>query len=448
MSLDYIKLEDKKIDFNPSQQKFFDDCFNQDGTLTGNHREYAFFGAIRCGKSYAYQLAGWLIAAKYPSTKILWVRDTYKQLQDSVIKQFNDDFERYDIYVYKKSDREAVFRNGSVIKFRAFDIDGVGMMSSEYDLIVFCQAEDISEDWFNLALGRLSGKVLPKPMMWTEGNPANTWPKRRYKDAKAEELKNKGILFIEAQTVENEKNLPQDYIENLRKNYPTEFFNRYVLGGWEQIDEMVFSEFRENTMVFITPQPTPSAKIRQGLDYGWRNPTAIVWGFIDYDAILTIYVEDGGTELTVPEIAKKALSKGKYVIAADYSIKRPDRDGKSVWTELQREGLQLLESNKDELVNIQLVNQLMKTGRLRIHSCCVNLVREIKNYKWKRAKIGSDKNLPEETVDKDNHWIDAMLYLVASLEELKIESPRQKEYKKSLLYAIQKGGRKNIAEFG
>lgn len=445
-----LHLPDKTVNFNPSQQRFFNDCFSKNGKLTGNHREYAFFGAIRCGKSYAYQLAGWLIASNYDGVKILWVRDTYKQLQDSVIKQYNDDFQKYGGYTYKKTEREAVFNNGSVIKFRAFDIDGVGMMSSEYDLIVFCQAEDISEDWFNLALGRLSGKVLPVPMMWTEGNPANTWPKRRYKDATTEELKNKGVLFIEAQTVENEQNLPQDYIENLRKNYPTAFFNRYVLGGWEQIDEMVFSEFRENTMVVEPHNPTPTAKIRQGLDYGYINPTAIVWGYIDYDTVLHIYAEDGGTKLSPEEIAEKALSKGKYLIVADYSIKRPNDDGSSTWEKLQKNGLSLLESNKDELSNISTVNRLMKTGRLKIHSCCVELIKEIKNYKWKRAKIGSDKNLPEQTVDKDNHWIDAMLYLVASLEELKVESPEQKEYKKSLEYAIanQHRDRQSVWESG
>jgi PBSX family phage terminase large subunit len=446
-----LQLPDKTITFNESQLKVFNALFNDDGTIKDSDiREISFFGAVRCGKSFLFQLIGWLLACRYPNARILWVRDTYGQLKDSVIKQFNDDFGRYGAFEYKKTEREAVFGNGSIIKFRAFDVDGLGILSSEYDMIVFCQAEDISIDWFLLALSRLSGRNLTRPLMFCEGNPANTWPKHRYKDQTPEQLKELGILFVEAETSDNQKNLPSDYIEFLKKNYPEAWFNRYVLGGWEQIDEMVFSEFREKDHVIPPHQVPATAKKRQGMDYGWRNPTAILWGYIDYDGILRIYATDGGSELTAPEIAKKALALGKQAIVCDYSIKRPDRDGRSLWDDLVKAGLWLQESNKQELANIQLANQLLKTGRLQIMSNCTELIKEMKNYKWKRLKVGKESNLPEETIDKDNHYIDALLYLIASLEELKIESPEQKAFKQTMQYAIIKksNSNNNIMRFG
>lgn len=432
-----LQLPDKTIVFNESQLKVFNALFNENGTLKQDcPREVAFFGAVRCGKSYLYQLIGFLLANRYDKCRILWVRDTYGQLKDSVIKQFNDDFGRYSAFEYKKTEREAVFPNGSTIKFRAFDIDGLGILSSEYDMIVFCQAEDVFEQWFMLALSRLSGNVLPKPIMLCEGNPANTWVKKRYKDATREELLSKDILFVEAGTLENAKNLPVNYIEMLRANYSPQFFNRYVMGGWEQIDEMVFDSFRQNEHV-IDPVDTKyivNFKQRSGLDYGWVNPTAIVWGYIDFDGCLTIFDEWGGSKQTPKEIALQANRYGKMVIVADYSIKRPDRDGRSVWLDLCDAGLNLLESNKQELANIQLANTLFKTGRLKISRSCVNLITEIKDYKFKRLKLGQEQthNTPEETVDKNNHYIDALLYLIASLEELKSHDPKLLKEKESL----------------
>ena len=430
-----LQLPDKTIVFNDSQLKVFNALFNDDGTIKPDcPREISFFGAVRCGKSYLYQLIGWILANKYAGLKGLWVRDTYGQLKDSVIKQFNDDFARYGAFEYKKTDREAIFPNGSTIKFRAFDVDGLGILSSEYDFIVFCQAEDVFEQWFMLALSRLSGKVLPKPLMLCEGNPANTWVKRRYKDASQEQLAKQGILFVEAGTLENAKNLPANYIEMLKNNYSEQFFNRYVLGGWEQIDEMVFDSFRANEHVIdpIDTKYITNFKKRAGLDYGWVNPTAVVWGYIDFDGVLTIFDEWGGSKQTPADIAANAHRYGKMVIVADYSIKRPDRDGRSVWQDLGDAGLNLLESNKHETANIQLANTLFKTGRLKISKRCVNLITEIKDYKFKRLKLGQEKNQPEETVDKNNHYIDALLYLIASLEELKSHDPKLLQEKDTL----------------
>jgi hypothetical protein len=116
----------------------------------------------------------------------------------------------------------------------------------------------------------------------------------------------------------------------------------------------------------------------------------------------------------------------------DYSTKAKQRDGRSVWDELVTQGLWLTESNKDEFSNIVLVNTLFKLNRLRITKNCVGLLKELRNYKWKRVKLGEDKNHQETPVDKDNHFIDAMLYLISDLEGRETESPQKREYLQSL----------------
>ena len=91
-------------------------------------------------------------------------------------------------------------------------------------------------------------------------------------------------------------------------------------------------------------------------------------------------------------------------------IKRPQKEDeqRTVWTELEDAGMKLLPCNKEELTNIVLTNTLFKTRKIRICKNCVNLLKEIKNWKWKRIKLGADKNQFEEPTDKDNHGCDAL----------------------------------------
>jgi hypothetical protein len=298
--------------------------------------------------------------------------------------------------------------------------------------------EEIPEELFLQALGRNRRRVggMPKNLVFGEGNPASGWVKRKLKDTPLPPE----VFLVEARTRDNPF-LPPEYEINLRKNYPSFWIARYLDGEWTNLDEAVFSEWREQEHIIFPLDLSfiKSWKKRNGLDYGWVNPTAQVWGCVDYDSNLTIYDEWGGVMQTPDEIYQASTRHeamfGKIVTVADYSIKKADRDGRSLWQDLSDSGLNLQESNKQELENIVLVNTLLKTGRLKITKNCVNLIREIQNYKWKKMKLGEEKNHSEQTVDKDNHYIDAMLYLVASLEELKtVDYKAEKAKTQTLAY--------------
>lgn len=436
-------LGEDKIVFNNTQRQMIEAVFNDDLSVKNNfYKEFAMYGGFRCGKSFLFQLIAWILGAYYRNLNILYVRDTYKQLQDSVIKQFLKDFGKYNQFVYKKTDRIAEFETGSVINFRAFDQD-TNILSNEYDAVFICQGEDIPEELFLQILGRLSGgKSLGKALLFNEGNPASTYVKKRYKDTTREQRENLGIYFLEAETFDNKDNLPDGYIDNLLKNYPESWINRYVYGGWEQIDEMVFSEFRESRHVVDIVDPagiTDYHKRAIGGDYGYRNPSAFLWGYKDFDGTIIIYDEFYKTGQLPDELAKANLRHGRQMTFMDFSIKKPDRDGKSLWGDLQQLGVWLIESNKDEINNILLVNSLLKTGKLKITKNCENLLREIKGYKWKRLKLGEEKNLDETPVDKDNHGIDAMLYLVNGLSQMTSVSKEEYDERKTIRYIVENG---------
>ena len=444
---------DKTVSFtnngitNLKQKRYFNSMFYNNGLVKPDYSEFYYGGAFRCGKSASQQLAVYLLAVRYPGLKILYVRDTYDELKVSVIKQFNDEFEYLGAYTYLKSERTATFEKteenepSSVIYFRAFNYD-TDILSAEYDVICACQVEDLPKELFLQFFGRLSGKILPSPLLLAEGNPSGNYIKDRYKDPSQETLKSQKIFAItDGKTSDNPFVMP-GYIDRIKANYPAWWIARYLEGEWNNIDEMVFSEFRESRDVIdpVRPEIVKNFKQRAGLDYGWRNPSAVIWGYIDYDDNITIYDEWEAAQQTPIDIKRAAFRHGKLVIAADYSIKRPDRDGRSLWDELtKQDGLILTESNKNELDNIILINTLLKQGRLKITRNCINLITEILNYKWKRIKLGQDKNLPDEPIQKDNHCIDAMLYMIADLIELKSENPSKIAMTKTIAWANERG---------
>lgn len=450
-----IELNGEKIKFNPAQTQMANQILNDDLTLKNNDiKQFIFMGGFRSGKSFLFQFITFLLCLKYPGLRVIYVRKTYDQLKDSVIKQFRDDFEKYGQFKYVESSKEgsriAKFDNGSSIVFRAFDHD-TNILSAEYDLACVCQIEDIQEELYKQLFGRLSGAVMPKAFLMGEGNPKGNWVKSTFYDLTDQERKEKNIFFLNSPTTANLDNLPADYLETLKTQYSERDFKRWAMGDWQNLYGLVFSEFDENINV-IPPikfsDIGSGEKILIGGDYGWRNPSAFLWGVKTYDDDIIIFDEFYKTECLPDELARENLRYGTFTTFMDYAIKRPDRDGKSLWDTLIKMGLRLAESNKDEMNNIVTVNSLFKQRRLSICSNCVNLIWEIKNYKFKDQKMGADKNLDETPVDKDNHAIDAMLYLTQAILTRRSISDFDKAERKSLKAKTVRRENKGIINYG
>ncbi len=45
---------------------------------------------------------------------------------------------------------------------------------------------------------------------------------------------------------------------------------------------------------------------------------------------------------------------------------------------------------------------------------CVNTIREVGNWKWKKIKLTEEKNAPDEPMGKDDHTCDCLRYMIMS----------------------------------
>jgi hypothetical protein len=156
----------------------------------------------------------------------------------------------------------------------------------------------------------------------------------------------------------------------------------------------------------VVEEATPTGRAVGGLDFGWRNPFAAVWGALDADDVLWLTGERYLSR-TPLHVHAAALEKGVTWYA--------DPSGATETAGLRSAGLTVRPGDNDIRAGIAAVSSRLQTGRLRVlRRGCPNLIREAALYRYpsEAERLGGDEN----PVDQDNHALAALRYLVAGLD--------------------------------
>ena len=146
-----------------------------------------------------------------------------------------------------------------------------------------------------------------------------------------------------------------------------------------------------------------------GIDFGWRNPFAAVWGVLDHDDVLWILHERYLRETPLSDHAA-ALPRDVVWYA--------DPAGRTEIEELHRAGLTVKKGDNTIRRGIALVTARIRTGRLKVSPRCVNLIAEARLYRYptpmERAQLG------ENPIDAHNHALAALRYLASRFDRPRI----------------------------
>lgn len=373
----------------------------------------ALFGGFANGKTESLCWRAVLLGLKFPTALGIIGRNTYPELRDSTIRSFFDICPPELIKGYHRQENKITLINDAEILFRAFD-DPRKILSMNLGWFGIDQLEEISEEMYLQLIGRLRDQTCR--YAFGVGNPEPGWVKRRFKDVSGQD---QDLLFIEATTMEN-PHLPPDYVENLLKNYPEFWVKRYVYGDWSAFEGQVFTHFKEAVHV-IDPFEIPKTwKKEFVIDYGYRNPLACVKIAIDYDDNYFVVDEHYEREQVISWHAEKIKAMGydkSFTLWIDPSCSAKNRTKNniqvSIIDEFTDEGLFPIPAN-NEIAGVLRVNEWFKDGRLKIFRNCVNTVKEISEWRWKKVKPDWNKNLPEQTEDRNDHICDSLKYFANS----------------------------------
>lgn len=215
----------------------------------------------------------------------------------------------------------------------------------------------------------------------------------------------KSLSFIKASVYDNRILLTRnpEYLSSLKALLPVERA-RLLDGDWDVRREgLVYPEFDSCVVDAAPDQPSGIG----GIDFGFNNPFAAVWGFLDHDDVLWITGCRYKSHTTLP-LHSEALPRGGIRWWCDPA--RPD----SI-TELRVAGHDAVpcvhRGPKPILTGVDRVSERIRSGRLKVvRSTCAPLITEAGLYHYDPEKR------KEEPVDDDNHAMDSMRYLVTGID--------------------------------
>lgn len=201
--------------------------------------------------------------------------------------------------------------------------------------------------------------------------------------------------------------VPADEVEKARKELTEDRFAQEYMADFRKTQGLVYKEFDRQKHVYTDLAERrivyDVVDVSVGVDFGFTNPTAIYKIEQDRDNRFFICQEYYKTGKTTPEIIEIARSFGGNYYYPDPA--EPDRI-----EEMRKAGLNIRDVSKDVEAGIQSVRELLKSGRLFIHSSCANLISEFETYSYPDKK--PDKNEFEAPIKENDHGMDAIRYVL------------------------------------
>lgn len=211
-------------------------------------------------------------------------------------------------------------------------------------------------------------------------------------------------------TIDDNPTLTEDYVASMHAQYTGLWYRRYILGEWVQAEGAIYEEWDQGRHV-VDELPQNLIPLGVGVDYGTTNPTR------------GEYLAYGGDPVRLYVTAEWAPGKGTEAERSQslraWLAERPsvpwvfvDPAAAGFKQQLFNDGLtNVVSASNAVLPGIRIVSSLLAADRLRIHSSCTELVKEIPGYMWDPKKTEKGEDAP---IKINDHAVDALRYAVYS----------------------------------
>lgn len=272
------------------------------------------------------------------------------------------------------------------------------------------------------------------------------------------------IEVFDAPTHENKSNLPADFISGLASTFKGQQYDRYVLGKWGAFEGLVYPDFDDKLHNVTDEQIEEYLQVlerkhvqliaRESYDFGITSPSCYLLSFIDdYGRVIIVdgfyrpnfKLEDQYEKIA--EIRQKWMFKlnFKEPIFADPDVFRKKviagykATGNTIASMFNDNGFILRPASNDILSGIIKVGSYLNTMNglenpfneaadgplLFVNTRLEWIASEFQNYFWKQNPSGQRI---DEPIDRDDHAMDAIKYLLAKLPDAsEIVVPRDKQ---------------------
>lgn len=218
--------------------------------------------------------------------------------------------------------------------------------------------------------------------------------------------------------------LSEEAVRAMSESMSTEELEARKYGRFSGREGLVYPEFNPEIHVIKPFTPPPSMQDRLSIDPGLKNPLSCHWYAKDSDGNVFVVAEHYQAERTIEYHARriKEISRsldwktsydGKIEALIDSAANQKTLSSLNSVTELFREnGIYVIPKvNKDLFAGINRVKAMLRShdgqARLFITENCVNLIRELKGYRY-------GKN--DTPIKQDDHALDELRYYLMATD--------------------------------
>lgn len=429
--------------------------------LLDHHKFVGFGGSRGGGKSFVVREKSILACGKYPKFVATIIRREYPELRDNHIKPLTEMLrcgQKDAVATYKKSDKEIIFPNGSVIRFRYCNNEtALGkLMGQETDFLFIDEATNFPEEWLKKMFAIVRGTNGYPKRVYITCNPSGIgmgYIKRIFIDRRFEEGENPDdYSFIKSLLTDNQALMKSDpeYIKYLEA-LPPKLRQAWLEGRWDVFEGAFFEDFRTTpdpqkcfeagitteqaleqhrwTHV-IKPFDIPSGwNIYRSYDFGYGKPFSLGWWAVDYEGTIYRILELYGCTKTpnegvmwtpaeqfdrIAEIEREhPYLRGKKIFGvADPSIWDGSR-GIPIIEEAEKRGIYFDKGRNERIAGWMQVHERFKFddkgfARMYFFDTCEAAIRTIPLMMY-------DEHKPEDlNTDLEDHVCDEIRYFCQS----------------------------------
>lgn len=360
-----------------------------------------FLGGIGSGKTALGCMNMILQAQQYGSVGIVVV-PTYPMMRDVVWREMWRWIPEENVVNFDMTKHELVLHGDSVILFRSADnprqIERLRGLSVTYWWIDECTL--MPKLIFDILVGRLRQPKMKYSGLLT-GTPKMNWVYDTFVNPETCLKGEECFVLKEIPTFSNIY-LPDEYIKTLQKQYTGQFFEQEVLGRFVSFEGVIY-DLKPASVIEIPK--TKFSKIMYGIDFGFKNPSAII-----------VIGEHQGKYYVIDEFYQRRVTDDELIdiIKSKQDIHGTGRvycdpSAPASIEKMRREGIQSEKANNDVLGGIRQVRTLLDSGKLFVSTHCQNLINEFRSYVW------NDNEKKEQPVKINDHALDALRYICISL---------------------------------
>ena len=380
-----------------------------------------FSGGVGCGKTMAGAVETVKAMLQHPGSRGLIGRYTDSELKATSWHEFKTALPRELIAYENKADLLVRLKNGSEALGRHLQ-EEIKIRSLNLDWWWVDEATETGKRMYNQLKGRLRGKYGPR-RGWLTCNPdsRDSWVYKEF----VERFQVRHAYFHGR--TKDATFLPPDYLASLYETYDDEWIARFLEGTWDTFQGMVFPMFnREAHVIPWTASNIPRDWPRyRGMDHGWSDPAVCVMAAADHQGAIYVYDLYYKRNKTVQQICEGVAELSGdhdfvYSVMDASTFRHESATGRTITDVYREHGLILTRALRNKVHSgiARLRNMLQprsslkhpvlpRTPGCRLYVCahCVPLIKEFMAYRFPEGG-------GEDPIDKDNHAIDALRYLV------------------------------------